>query len=116
MGCVQSAGGSMAEYKGVPAGHLTPEGATAIDVGKQLGMNPEQIHASNVATNMQMGNPVMITYDNAGTSHAVGLNKVFLKIPLRGDPFRIYQVMDPLVGMRKAPQTSFIEAVYVVFK
>lgn len=116
VGCVQSAGGSMAEYKGVPAGHLTPEGATAIDVGKQLGMNPEQILVSDVATNMQMGNPVMITYNNAGPYHAVGLNKVFLKIPLRGDPFRIYQVMDPLVGMRKAPQTSFIDASYVVFK
>ena len=116
-GCMQGVGGSMAEYKGVPAGHLIPEGATAIDVGKQLGMNTEVIQQlKDVVPNINAGNPIAITYNNAGPYHAVGLNKVFLKIPLRGDPFYIYQVMDPLVGMRKAPQTSFIKAVYVVFK
>jgi RHS repeat-associated protein len=116
VGCTQEVMESLVEYRfGTELRLDKSAGADFRLLGGELGYdvkrNYNDVH--RVGKEMLKGNPSAITYDNGGTMHTVGINKisVFQRVKLFGGGYRYksnIQVMNPLYKTyRSLPYSSF---------
>jgi len=131
VGCTQETLESIAEYKGQPINIADKsQGADFAKLVNDLRTNNEISFSTRtvmpgtpnsehlVGAQLNIGNPSAITYNNRGTMHTVGLNRIQMQqVPrVLGSGFRtrtLIQVMDPLYSTYQNLSTSLFRSGYI---
>ncbi len=125
VGCTQETLESIAEYKRQPI-NITDKskGADFAQLAKEHGFNtktvmPRTPHSEHVVgAQLRIGNPSAITYNNGGTMHTVGINRIQIQqVPrVLGSGYRmrvLVQVMDPLHSAYQNLSNSLFRSGYI---
>ena len=125
VGCTQETLESIAEYKGQPINIADKsQGADFAQLANEYGFNTKTIMPGTTSsehlagTQLNLGNPSAITYNNGGTMHTVGLNRIQVQqVPrVLGSGFRtriLIQVMNPLRSTYQNLSTSLFRSGYI---
>ncbi len=125
VGCTQEVLESIAEYKEQPINVVDKsQGADFNKLAKEYGFKTKTVMPGEtnsehiVGAQLKIGNPSAITYNNGGTMHTVGVNRIQIQqIPrILGSGFRtrmFIQVMDPLHNTYQNLASSLFKNGYI---
>ncbi|MEA4975895.1 MAG: RHS repeat-associated core domain-containing protein [Paludibacter sp.] len=125
VGCTQETLESIAEYKGQTINVADKsQGADFAQLANEYGFNTKTIMPGTtnseqiVGAQLHIGNPSAITYNNSGTMHTVGVNRIQMQqVPrIFGSGVRtriIIQVMDPLRNTYQNLSTFLFRSGYI---
>jgi hypothetical protein len=125
IGCTQETLESIAEYKGQSINIANKnQGTDFAQLAQEYGFETKTIMPGTensehlVGAQLRIGNPSAITYNNSGTMHTVGINRIQIQqVPrIIGSGFRtriLIQVMDPLHSTYQRLSTSLFRSGYI---
>jgi hypothetical protein len=125
VGCTQETLESISEYLERPVNVANmSQGEDFAQLAKQYGFNTKTIMPGTtnseqlVGAQLRIGNPSAITYNNSGTMHTVGINRIQIQQIARtiGSGFRtrtIIQVMNPLYSTYQNLSLSLFRSGYI---